>query len=579
MKGFNSLTRVFLFLVVYLVVFPIPGLGINDESGFITLDPVDFSISPRFIQGYFPLHFRSSQAKIWYVFQRADHNPEEKPLFVFFNGGPGSATSCGLLVMNTGRRAMAEEGDDLRVGPNPHSWTRLGNLLYIDARQTGFSYNLMENPSSREQRILEFNAQNFNIYTDAADFLRVILEIFHKFPQLEKNRVILVPESFGGFRATVMLHILLNPGLYKSANRSEYFVDPELVNRIESHYERVFAGNRHPTKMQIAGQFSHQIMIQPGLSWYYQQKATGDEFEKPGSIIHQLALEAGKIYTPCAGAANCNPFFNAINFIRNVLQRDIYYYTQPDGTLFKAFDRGGILVKNLSMLTELISQDPRTIEGFYASARARAYRFGDPDFECPDPDMLFITRRPNYPETNATELKPESDFEYHFGRLFPWDAYFLGSNSRAHWAFYYNITRSTHGNSITPYNYENGSKFLENLVWVPTFITNAALDLLVYSPAVPVTFSRYYQYALQGVEWEPDACCGEERPGRLVFRFRPHFGGNNASSERIVRFPLYSHSSHAVPLNQPAELLADVEAWLRETELLWRDNSLPESGD
>ena len=77
---------------------------LGPTAGFYELDELDFYVH----QGsYFNrLQMRSSPARIWYVFQPADENPEDKPLFVFFNGGPGGATSAGLFSANTGRKAV-----------------------------------------------------------------------------------------------------------------------------------------------------------------------------------------------------------------------------------------------------------------------------------------------------------------------------------------------------------------------------------------------------------------------------------------------------------------------------------------
>jgi len=136
------------------------GAGLNSlraeltqKAGFIELGALDF----HFHQGsYFNrLQLRSSPARIWYVFQPADESPAEKPLFVFFNGGPGGATSAGLFSANTGRKAVKvdNEKDTAEIINNPSSWTAMGNLLHIDARTAGFSYSLMENPGSDPLRI------------------------------------------------------------------------------------------------------------------------------------------------------------------------------------------------------------------------------------------------------------------------------------------------------------------------------------------------------------------------------------------------------------------------------------------
>ena len=69
------------------------------EAGFCFLEENDFYFHTN---SYFNrLALRSSQARIWRVYQPADDDPVSKPLFVFFNGGPGGATSAGLFSANT----------------------------------------------------------------------------------------------------------------------------------------------------------------------------------------------------------------------------------------------------------------------------------------------------------------------------------------------------------------------------------------------------------------------------------------------------------------------------------------------
>jgi hypothetical protein len=73
---------------------------------------------------------------------------------------------------------------------NASSFTKLGNLLYIDARQTGFSYD--DAPGY---------PCTFDMQEDSIDFTRVILRVLDTHPQLTASRVVLVGESYGGARA------------------------------------------------------------------------------------------------------------------------------------------------------------------------------------------------------------------------------------------------------------------------------------------------------------------------------------------------------------------------------------------
>jgi len=124
------------------------------EAGFCFLEENDFHFHTN---SYFNrLALRSSQARIWRVYQPADDDPVSTPLFVFFNGGPGGATSAGLFSANTGRNAVSVDPQtgEGSIIINPHSWTRIGNLLHIDARTAGFSYSLTDNPPLQQNPVV-----------------------------------------------------------------------------------------------------------------------------------------------------------------------------------------------------------------------------------------------------------------------------------------------------------------------------------------------------------------------------------------------------------------------------------------
>ena len=167
--------------------------AIRNEAGFMTIEPISFYFH---YGSYFNrLELRSSEARMFYSFQAAERDPEDKPLFVFFNGGPASATSSGLMSMYTGRYTLdnrIESGGGEGFVANPVPWTRLGNLLYIDAREAGFSYNIMTRVTEELARWQEFNSQNYNPLFDAADFVRVLLRFLDRHPVLRSNRIVIV---------------------------------------------------------------------------------------------------------------------------------------------------------------------------------------------------------------------------------------------------------------------------------------------------------------------------------------------------------------------------------------------------
>ena len=534
---------------------------IRNEAGFMTIEPVSFYFH---YGSYFSrLDLRSSEARMFYSFQAADRNPKDKPLFVFFNGGPASATSSGLMSMYTGRFTLdnrIESGGGEGYISNPVPWTRLGNLLYIDAREAGFSYNIMTRVTEELARWQEFNAQNYNPLFDAADYIRVILRFLARHPVLRSNRVVIVGESYGGDRATCMLHLLLNYAGYGGGR--EMFQDPSLSREIQEHFEAVFPGylGRTVPPEVITQQFGHQILIQPSVPWGYREELTEEMLRRPGSELYRIGTEVGIPFRPDA-YADRSEFLQAAG-------RDPYIYVKPDGWLNGFFGNAGRLLRTVSNLVRVTGADVTRLAEFYAAARTQAYRLADPDIFGQDEAnvpaavrVLFLD--PAAREAAETLVEP-GDMTAVFGLLQPWDRYFLGNNGNALWAFHVFNVAMKRGYEAHPADIRYGRMFLKNLVSVETFVTNAAYDLVVYSKAFAPSLARYWEI-VDSARISKDPVGGESRPGRVLVTYKANaFPDIPAVGTRTIRFPLYDKSCHAVSLTQPVELFLDVAEWLRQ---------------
>jgi pimeloyl-ACP methyl ester carboxylesterase len=548
--------------------------GPGHEAGFFTLEENQF----YFHRGsYFNrLVLQSSRARIWHIFQPADTECEQKPVFVFFNGGPGASTSCGLFGANTSQYAVSKDiigkGAGAKVVENSSSWTRLGNLLYIDSRTAGFSYSIMENPGDENRRLAEFEAQNYNSFIDGADFIRVLLRFLAGHPNLQHSRVIIVGESYGGTRAIVMLHILLHYRDY--GNGRAIYQDPALVQEIQDHYNVVFPGYRDQVVPPgvIAGQFSHQVLIQPALTYMYQGQAAAELLETPGSVVFQLAEETGVPYIPCSEKPGSGGNCDYRDIIRNIydyvesVDRDLYHFALPGNALndyFGSINDKLVIYDSLCVLTGV---DVASIPEMYASARQNAYKKSLTDNTIPSPLLSDLREHPQLELLFlARPLQAdETDLVSRFGVLSPWDNYCISRNDDANTAFYYNIA-TFYGYDIDFSVSRNfGVMFLENVAWVNTFITNAYYDLVVYTNALPIALARYNEI-LTNSQHDLTGPPGEVRPGQIVLYYQPGVIPGWNLTTRIIRFPLYTRSGHAVTMTEPGEILLDVTSWLGST--------------
>lgn len=90
--------------------------GVNSYSGYVDLD---------------------NQTHMFFWFFEARHNPNEAPLTLWLNGGPGSDSLIGLF-QELGPCNITE---DLKSQVNPYAWNEVSNLLFLSQPiQVGFSY-------------------------------------------------------------------------------------------------------------------------------------------------------------------------------------------------------------------------------------------------------------------------------------------------------------------------------------------------------------------------------------------------------------------------------------------------------
>lgn len=248
---------------------------IAPEAGLLEVPARDFVQEGR--AGRSPVH------RVFYSFHPAERSPDKRPLLVFLNGGPGSATMP-YLFAQTGPKTPLQEG----VSDNPASYARDFNLLYIDAPFTGFSYSPSTSTSPADH--LEDR--------EAGIVLEVVLGFLARHPLLERAQVAFVGESYGGTRALLMAERLLSyPELAdpevkanKFAGTSSVYFDLGLYEVIKKHFARTRPElqGAELTPEQVAEQFGWQILIQPGLP-----DGFGTSFPAPpcvGSLCDNLAL-------------------------------------------------------------------------------------------------------------------------------------------------------------------------------------------------------------------------------------------------------------------------------------------------
>jgi serine carboxypeptidase-like clade 2 len=106
-------------------------------------------------------------SNIFYWLIEAPEKPEEKPLLVWLNGGPGCSSMDGLWLELGPLRL---EGG--KVSINPHSWHNVANMLFVDQPVgTGFAYTKSKSGYAKSDDMV--NAQ----------FYKFLLGFFAKHPR------------------------------------------------------------------------------------------------------------------------------------------------------------------------------------------------------------------------------------------------------------------------------------------------------------------------------------------------------------------------------------------------------------
>jgi hypothetical protein len=496
---------------------------LSPEAGFVTIPAHDYSITPP---GGSPTPLSAGEHRQFLAFQPSANEPEHDPIFVLFNGGP-AVSSAMLLGLNVGPRTFAPAataGEEL--ADNPHSWTQLGNLLWIDAHHVGFSYSMLDDPSDMAARQSALSFANFNAYVDAADFVRVLLEFLSSHPELRDNEIILVAESYGGTRAQLMLDMLLHAQAYVNGERR--LIDTELEARIAAHHEAVL-GLLEPTPEQVAEQFGRQILIQPALTGNTQKYSAGEAFEQPGSVVELFGAALGLDYVPCSEQQGpCSPYTNAHDFVE-AAGRSAYDTDAPVDWLADLFALVDARCNDTAVIEALLDVPLADIADMAPAARGQAWRSVAVD---------------TYPSDAQA-----GDLDETLGPLAAWDRYFL--------VFEYGALNRFTGfdaaqHEIEPNDPHYGEHLLRNLLWVDTLITSTERDLVVYTPALPDAL-REYGTIVVDVEVAPEQWTIEYRADA--------FAEWPAPGARTVRVPNYD-SGHAVSMDAPAELLGDVATWL-----------------
>jgi len=316
----------------------VTGDGRHPEAGFVELAPRNITLRGRDLA-------LAATSRIFYNFRPADEDPEDKPIIVLFNG----FASDTVRPFGTGPFTVERDGT---VIPNPDSLTQFANLLYIDPRQAGFSYDLI---ADRPPTNADCSPDVFNEYVDAADVLLASTQFVTSHAALT-GPVYFMGESYAGVRITWMLAYL----------RKAWSLAPYRDRTLEAS---VNALDR--------ARFLHgQILLQPWLAGAAHATAIADDCATPALLS---AVQAS-IGSPCPtdNACTCADHYarSPYNYTFTASEQNARIFA-ADATQVAPADAEQIYGVELDSIREL-----------YASERARGFKCNVADDATPDESAL-----------------------------------------------------------------------------------------------------------------------------------------------------------------------------------------------
>jgi hypothetical protein len=290
-------------------------------------------------------------------------------------------------------------------------------------------------------------------------FLRVLVRFLARHPTLQTNPILIVGESYGGTRATLMLDYLYNYAALSGTTAA--YRDADLASDLKTYFSAVF-GTETPTTAQIATKFGKQVLIEPVVV---------------GSI--QQAKNSGQDKSVCLTTSY-----------------DDYFCNKPANWFNEKARTANENMLRISTLTTALGVNPKTIEWMKASSRTQAYG------------------RTRDQVVSAPEMVAA------FGTLNTDDNYFLSHNTDVGNGYVVSTNPTVYSRSWFNSGPSIGTSFLSVLQNVTTLITYAKFDTVVWTPAIPQALrDSAFSGLVSSVAYSATQSNGLDRPGLVTVTY------------------------------------------------------------
>ena len=205
-------------LAVRLCLLPVAALAMREADEVLSLPGWTAALPSRMYSGFLPSTDDAAfgQMHLHYWLVESERNPEQDPVVVWFNGGPGASPLFGLLTelgpllfSDLSKTAAYNRTGIPTPIRNAYSWSKTASILCISGPPpVGFSYCERGGVSGSGTSCGSWN----DTRTAAANYA-ALQSWASAFPALAKNDLYVAGESYAGLYVTTLVdRILDHPG-------------------------------------------------------------------------------------------------------------------------------------------------------------------------------------------------------------------------------------------------------------------------------------------------------------------------------------------------------------------------------
>ncbi|KAG9442274.1 hypothetical protein H6P81_018128 [Aristolochia fimbriata] len=186
-----------------------PEVLAQQEADLVDRIPGQPPVSFRQYAGYVNVDEAQGKA-LFYWFFEATQKPEEKPVVMWLNGGPGCSSVGYGEAQELGPFLVQEGVPEIKF--NNHTWNREANLLFLDSPVgVGYSYtNTTELLKALGDKITALDSYTF------------LVKWFKRFPEYKSHDFYIAGESYAGHYIPQLAEVIFDKNMNKKTGKQDH---------------------------------------------------------------------------------------------------------------------------------------------------------------------------------------------------------------------------------------------------------------------------------------------------------------------------------------------------------------------